>query len=283
MEKTTIILLVVALIAGAAIGYALALPALTALQSKLNDLESKLNPNFVERIKARGVLIVGTSADWPPFEYVDKDGNVVGIDIEIAKRIAQELGVRLEVKDMKFAALIEAVQKGAVDIVLADMTPTAERGKTVDFSIPYYFSKGNAIVVLKDKLGSVQKVEDLYGKKIGVQLGTIQEEWAQAALEGKSQIITYDRVYPEMFMALKRGDIDVMVLGDTVGAALCKKLPELTIAFYGGGGRIGAAVALPQGAYDLKYVVNKVIEQLLESGEMEKIFESEILKWLGES
>ncbi|MEM1697701.1 MAG: transporter substrate-binding domain-containing protein, partial [Thermofilaceae archaeon] len=90
MEKKTIVLLVVALIAGAAIGYALALPSIIALQSKLNDLQSRLNPNFVERIKARGVLIVGTSADWPPFEYVDKDGNIVGIDIEIAKRIAEE-------------------------------------------------------------------------------------------------------------------------------------------------------------------------------------------------
>lgn len=283
MDKRIVILTVAALVVGAAVGYTLNLPTIASLTARVNDLESKLNLKYVDSIKARGVLIVGTSADWPPFEYVDKNGNIVGIDIEIAKRIAQELGVRLEIKDMKFAALIEAVQKGTLDIVLADMTPTAERGKVVDFSIPYYFSKGNAIVVLKDEHRSIQKVEDLYGKKIGVQLGTIQEDWARTALGGLSEITTYDRVYPEMFMALKRGDIDVMVLGDTVAGALCKKLPELVVAFYAGGGRIGAAVALPQGAYDLKYVVNKVIEQMLESGEMEKIFESEILKWLGES
>ena len=281
MDKKVIILLTVALVAGLAVGYILSLPTVSALQAKVNDLESKLNPNYVEKIKARGTLIVGTSADWPPFEYVDSQGNIVGIDIEIAKRIAQELGVKLEVRDMKFAALIEAVKNGQVDIVLADMTPTAERGKVVDFSIPYYFSKGNAVVTLKGKAASLQKVEDLYGKKIGVQLGTIQEEWANSTLSGKAEIISYDRVYPEMVMALQRGDIDAMVLGDTIADAITKKMPDLTVAFYAGGSRIGAAVALPQNAYDLKYIVNKVIEQLLESGEMQQIFNSEILKWLG--
>lgn len=280
MAGRNIVWVVVALVVGLAVGYALSLPVQASLNKQVADLQAKLNPSFVERIKARGVLIVGTSADWPPFEYVDKNGNIVGIDIEIAKRIAQELGVKLEVKDMKFAALIEAVKNGQVDIVLADMTPTAERGKQVDFSIPYYFSKGNAVVVPKDKVNEFKSVADLYGKKIGVQLGTIQEEWANSALSGKAQVVSYDRVYPEMVMALQRGDIDAMVLGDTIANVLIGKVPNLAIAFYAGGSRIGAAVALPQGAHDLKYVVNKVIEQLLESGEMQNIFDTEIAKWM---
>jgi len=280
MPAKNLVWVVVALVAGLAAGYAASIPIQMSLRAQIAELQAKLNPNYVERIKQRGVLIVGTSADWPPFEYVDKDSNIVGIDIEIAKRIAQELGVKLEVKDMKFAALIEAVRNGLVDIVLADMTPTAERGKQVDFSIPYYFSKGNAVVVLKDRLGSFGGVADLYGKKIGVQLGTIQEEWAKSALSGKAEVISYDRVYPEMVMALQRGDIDAMVVGDIMAGVVVSKVPGLAVAFYAGGSRIGAAVALPQGAYDLKYVVNKVIEQLLESGEMEKIFETEIAKWM---
>lgn len=280
MPAKPLVWVVVALVAGVALGYAASLPVQNALRAQISELQAKLNPNYVEKIKARGVLIVGTSADWPPFEYVDKSGNIVGIDIEIAKRIAQELGVKLEVRDMKFAALIEAVKNGIIDIAIADMTPTAERSKQVDFSIPYYFSKGNAIVVLKEKLGSIKSVEDLYGKKIGVQLGTIQEEWAKSALGSNAQIVSYDRVYPEMVMALQRGDIDAMVLGDTIAGVLVKKDPSLVIAFYAGGSRIGAAVALPQGAYDLKYVVNKVIDQLLQSGEMQKIFDTEIAKWL---
>jgi ABC-type amino acid transport substrate-binding protein/tRNA A-37 threonylcarbamoyl transferase component Bud32 len=283
----------VALMLGLAAGYAASLPIqaflnaqIVDLQASLNkqvaelrDLQAKLNPNYVEKIKAKGVLVVGTSADWPPFEYVDKNGNIVGIDVEIAKRIAQELGVKLEVRDMKFAALIEAVKNGQVDIVLADMTPTAERGKQVDFSIPYYFSKGNAVLVPKSKVNDFKGVTDLYGKKIGVQLGTIQEDWAKSALGSNAQVISYDRVYPEMVMAMQRGDIDAMILG-SVMANVVSKMSNLAIAFYIEGSSIGAAVALPQSAYDLKYVVNKVVEQLLESGEMQTIFDTEIAKWM---
>ena len=160
------------------------------------------------------------------------------------------------------------------------MTPTAEREKEVDFSLPYYFSKGYAVVTLKSS--KIASESDLYGKKIGVQLGTIQEEWAQKNLAGKAEVKSYDRVYPEMVMVLKRGDIDAMIIGDTIANALVVKDPDLKVATYVGQPAIGAAVAVPQGAEDLKYVVNKVVEELMESGEMAKIFQQETLKWLGE-
>lgn len=305
-EKKVLVLVIAALILGAAIGYALALPQINSLKAELDELKktasevvalkhqlnelkaenealkaelTKYTSSYVDKIKARGKLILGTSADWPPFEYVDEKGNIVGIDIEIAKKIAEHLGVELEIKDMKFAALIEALKNGLIDIIIADMTPTAEREKQVDFSIPYYFSKGNAVITLKGK--GFTSIEDLYGKKIGVQLGTIQEEWAKENLEGKAEITSYDRVYPEMVMVLKRGDIDAIIVGDIIANVLIKKDPELVIAFYVGAASTGGAVAVPEGAEDLKYEVNKVIESLLESGEMEKIFESEIAEWLG--
>lgn len=281
MDTKTIVVIVVALLAGLAVGYALSLPVQQSLQNRIASLEEKLNSTLVQKIKARGVLVMGTSADWPPFEYVDAGGNIVGIDVEIARRIAQALGVQLEVRDMKFAALIEAVKNGQVDIVLADMTPTAERETIVDFSIPYYFSKGNAVIVLKSRAGEFKGVNDLKGRKIGVQLGTIQEEWAQSNLGNYSTITSYDRVYPEMVMALKRGDVDALIVGDIIAGVLMDKDPDLTVVFYAGGTRIGAAVAMPQGAEDLKYEVNKVLEGLLESGEINTIFESEIAKWLG--
>ena len=280
MQAKSLVWILVGLVVGAVIGYGITIPSQQAMQAKIASLEEKLHPKYVEKIKARGKLILGTSADWPPFEYVDKAGNVVGIDIEIAKRIAEELGVELEIKDMKFAALIEALRNGQIDLILADMTPTAKREQLVDFSIPYYFSKGNAIVTVKEKAGQFLEVSDLEGKGIGVQLGTIQEEWAQTNLGEKARIVSYDRVYPEMVMALKRGDIDVIVVGDIIASVLMEKDPDLTIAFYAGGTRIGAAVAVPQGAEDLKFVVNSVIEKMLESGEMEEIFKGEIDKWL---
>ena len=275
LDKTLIVGLLIGIIIGAAISYALSYSQISALQKEL----SKYNKSYVEEIKKRGKLILGTSADWPPFEYVDKDGNIVGIDIEIAKKIAEKLGVELEIKDMEFAALIEALRNGLIDIVIADMTPKAKRELLVDFSIPYYFSLGNAVVTLKGK--EISKVEDLYDKKIGVLLGSIQEEWANNTLKDKAEIYSYNKVYPDMVMILKRGDIDAIIVGDIVGNIITKKAPELTVAMYVGGSNIGAAVAVPEGAEDLKYVVNQVIEELLESGEMQAIFEKEFAKYIG--
>ena len=237
-------------------------------------------PSLVETIKSRGKLIVGTSADWPPFEYIDAKGNFAGIDIAIAERIARELGVQLEVKDMKFAALIEALKGGQVDLVIADLHHTAEREREIDFSKGYYVAYDAAVVVLKSKASEFKDEQSLYGKNIGVQLGTIQEEWANDHLKGKSNIVSYDRVYPEMVMTLKRGDLDALIVGDIIGQVLASRDPDLVVVMRLGS-LSGAAIGVPQGAEDLKYVVNKVIEDLTSSGEMDRIFQEEINKWLG--
>ncbi|MEM1575577.1 MAG: ABC transporter substrate-binding protein [Nitrososphaerota archaeon] len=237
--------------------------------------------SLVDTIKSRGKLIVGTSADWPPFEYIDAQGNFAGIDIVLAEKIAKALNVKLEIKDMKFAALIEALKGGQIDLILADMHITAEREKEVDFSKEYYIAYECAIVTLKNKASQFIDIPSLYGKNIGVQLGTIQEEWANNNLKDKASIISYDRVYPEMVMTLKRGDLDAIVVGDIIATVLERRDPDLIVAKRVGS-LAGAAVAVPQGAEDLKYVVNKVIEDLIKSGEMEQIFQEEIGKWLGE-
>jgi polar amino acid transport system substrate-binding protein len=272
--KYVLIGLLIGLIVGGLVGFVYA-------NSLLKPGAGVSCTGYIDKIKSRGKLIMGTSADWPPFEYVDKQGNIVGIDVEIGKRIAESIGVPLEIKDMKFAALIEALKNGMVDIVIADMVPTADRLKQVDFSLPYYIRKGNAVIVLKNS--SIKDINDLYGKTIGVQLGTVQEKWAQDNLNGKATIKSYDRVYPEMIMTLKRGDLDAIIVADKIGEALVTKDPDLKIAFYVGPSSVGGSVAMPKCAEDLKYVVNKVIENFINSGEIEKIFRDETLKWLESS
>ncbi|RLE55605.1 MAG: amino acid ABC transporter substrate-binding protein [Thermoprotei archaeon] len=261
--------LIIGLVLGLLIGTALLKPATVPVETAKSRLEL---------IKQRGKLIVGTSADWPPFEYVEA-GKYCGIDIRIAEEIAKELGVELEVKDMKFAALVEALRKGMVDMVIADMSITAEREKVVDFSIPYYMGC-SVVVVLKGS--GIRSVEDLYGKVIGVQLGTVQEEWAKEVLEkaGKATVKSYDRVYPEMVMALKRGDVDAIVIGNIFAEVLCRKFPELEIAFVVPGSEKFTAIALPPGDEEFKYFINKVLEKLRTTGKLNEIFDEEISKWL---
>ena len=265
--------LVVMLVIGAVLGAAgvLIYNALTPPQQP---------PSQLDEIKSRGKLIVGTSADWPPFEYIDSAGRYAGIDMALAERIARELGVQLEVKDMKFAVLIEALKGGQIDIILADIHPTAERERVIDFTKNYYIAYDGAVLVLKQGAQNIRDEQSLRGKRIGVQLGTIQEEWAKEKLGTSSEIVSFDRVFPEMVMALKREDLDAIIVGDIIGEVLAKRDPELQVVFKVGS-LGGAAIGVRQGSEELKYVINKLIEEMIDSGEMSRLFEEEIRKWLG--
>ena len=118
---------------------------------------------------AEKTLIMGTSAGFPPYEYVADDGSYAGIDVEIATAIAEKLGAKLEIKDMEFNSLISAVDGGAIDFALAGMTVTDERKESVNFSETY--ATGVQVVIVKEG-SDIKTVDDLDGKTIGVQAGT---------------------------------------------------------------------------------------------------------------
>ena len=102
----------------------------------------------LDKIKASGKIILGTSADYPPYEFhalVDGKDTIVGFDIELAKEIAKDLGVELEIKDMSFDGLLAALVSGNVDMVISGMTPTEERRQNVDFSDIYYQAVHGAV------------------------------------------------------------------------------------------------------------------------------------------
>ena len=118
---------------------------------------------------SKGTLVMGTNAAFPPYELVDDNGKIVGIDAEIAEAIAKEMGYDLEIKDMDFKSLIPSVKSGAIDFALAGMTVSDERLLEVDFSNTY--AKGVQVVIVKEG-SSIASIDDLDGKKIGVQTGT---------------------------------------------------------------------------------------------------------------
>ena len=108
----------------------------------------------LEKIKASGKIILGTSADYPPYEFhalVDGKDTIVGFDIELAKEIAKDLGVELEIKDMSFDGLLAALVSGNVDMVISGMTPTEERRQNVDFSEIYYQAVHGAVIRVADE------------------------------------------------------------------------------------------------------------------------------------
>ena len=117
---------------------------------------------------ADGVLIVGTNAEFPPFEYVGDDGEPDGFDIALIKAIGEKLGVEVEVQNMEFSSLVESIGS-KIDLAIAGMTVTEERKQSVDFSDSYY----DAVqFVILPKGSAIATYDDLKGKKLGCQLGT---------------------------------------------------------------------------------------------------------------
>ena len=122
----------------------------------------------VSEALADGVLIVGTNAEFPPFEYVGDDGEPDGFDIALIKAICEKLGVEVQVQNMEFSSLVESIGS-KIDVAIAGMTVTEERKNSVDFSDSYYDAV-QFVILPKDS--TIASYDDLKGKKLGCQLGT---------------------------------------------------------------------------------------------------------------
>lgn len=228
-------------------------------------------PVSVESIRQRGKLVVATDATWPPWEWVS-GGRVVGWDIDIAREIASSLGVQLEVRDLKWPGPLESVRAGLVDLAISAITWTPEREEVMEFSMPYY--QESIVVMVPTSRGDIRGVQDLYGKTVGVQVGTTHDEWATENLEkpGKASVRRYDKMYPYMVEALLRGDVDAIILDRSIATALAKKFAQLKVAFEIPGTAGYISVAVPKCAHDLKLAVDRVIYNLTQSGKLDEIF-----------
>lgn len=219
-------------------------------------------------------LVMATSADYPPYEFVDStSGNqeIVGFDVEIAKAITQELGYDLEIQNIDFNGLIPALQSKRADFVMAGMTPTEERKQNVDFSDIYYDAK-NTIVTVKGS--GLTTAESLNGKTVGVQLGSIQEE---AAKEIKGANVKPLNRITEMIQELKAGRVDALVMEDTVAKGFVDNNPDLEFNEIPTEGESGSAIAFPKGS-ELTPEFNRVLAEMQSSGKIEEL----VNKWFGE-
>ncbi len=139
-------------------------------EPKTTGTDAETTAEIVENPAPTGdALVMGTNAAFPPYEFVAEDGSYAGIDVEIANAVAEKLGMTVEVKDMEFDSLIPAVAGGSIDFVMAGLTVTDERKETVDFSDTY--ATGVQVIIVKED-SEIASVDDLEGKKIGVQAGT---------------------------------------------------------------------------------------------------------------
>ena len=136
---------------------------------------------LLKQIKAKGKLVVGTEAQYAPYEFKDLDANFAGCDMWLAQQIADSLGVELEVVDMAFDGIIPAVQSGQVDLGIAAFTNTPERAEEIDFS-DLYETSAQLLIVKAGNADTYSTKESLVGLKVGAQKGTIQSQLIQSAL-----------------------------------------------------------------------------------------------------
>jgi polar amino acid transport system substrate-binding protein len=250
------------------------------LVSSLVACGPKKPANHLEAIKQAGVIKVGTSADYPPFEYVDSSGNKTGFDIDLMTEVAKRLGVKLEWVDMPFDSLIAAVQQGKIDMAISAFNYSDERAQKIDFSDPYYNSE-DAYIVADSFTGQFAKPEDIANYKVGVQTGTTQDTWLTDNLvkPGKlseSNLFRYDRA-DQAAMDLKNGRIEVWMADYVPGQALVDQLGGLKVVYRGVLSSGPMNMVMPKGDTALVAEVNTIIKALDGEGFIKQL----ALKYVG--
>src|SRR3954447_22343782 len=134
--------------------------------------------NTLQAFRKKGVLVAGSSAEYPPFEYV-ADGKLIGYDVDMADEIAKRMGVRVQWEKIDFKGIVAALTAKRVDVLITALTYTQERAARIAFSDPYFDAGIGAIT---PRSSTIEKAEDLTGRKVGVQLGSSGERYVRETI-----------------------------------------------------------------------------------------------------
>ena len=232
---------------------------------------------LLEKIKAKGKLVVGTEAQYAPYEFKDLDANFAGCDMWLAQQIADSLGVTLEVVDMAFDGIIPAVQSGQVDLGIAAFTNTPERAEEIDFS-DLYETSAQLLIVKAGNADKYSTKEALAGQKVGAQKGTIQSQLILSALP-ESELFELEK-YPALALEVQNGNIAGLVVDQAVGEALVATsnggLEVSDFAFTAEEASFGKSVVIAKGNEDLVEAVNEVINKVVADGSYQKAYDNAV-------
>ncbi len=221
----------------------------------------------MKTIEKTGVLTMMTATGFPPYEYIDENGQPAGVDIDLAQMVADKLGVELEVLDMDFNLLVDSLKGGKGQLIAAAMSSTPERASQIDFSVAYH-SDGQCLMIPKGS--EIQSADDLAGKIVTVQEATTGHIYAEEELG--LEVLSFKNAV-ECANAIMNGKADAAVLDtitvDTLVAANPDQLdvlPEpLTEEEY--------VLGIAKGNDDFLEIVNEVLSEALANGTVEELKE----------
>ncbi|MGT2666328.1 transporter substrate-binding domain-containing protein [Streptococcus rifensis] len=228
--------------------------------------------DLADTITEKGKIVVAMNPEFAPFEFetlVDGKNTIVGSDVELAQAIADELGVNLELSPMSFDNVLGSLQSGKADIAISGISATAERAKVYDFSDAYYTAK-NVVIVQEGAAGELTTVDSFAGKSIAVQKGSVQEAVAKEQLpDAKIVSLTSNG---NMIAELVAGKVDAVILEEPIAKGYIANNAGITLSTLelDSSETDAYAVALPKGNEKLLEAVNKVVKELVDSGQYDQ-------------
>ena len=219
-------------------------------------------------IEAAGKIVVGTSADYPPFSYYTSDFQIDGFDVALMRAIGQRLNVEVVFKDFAFEGLLDALQLNQIDAAIAALSVTPDREKEATFTQIYYVGEDAILARADDPQGDIRVPRAMSGRRVGVQNGSVYEAWVQQNLVD-ARPITLDQMhqYGDMELAisdLKANRVDLVLL-DAVPAQLFLQSGGLKLA---GEGLVEQkyAIALPKNDDSVAVQINRALTELQNDG-----------------
>ncbi len=211
-----------------------------------------------------GVLVMATNAEFPPYEY-HEGGDIVGIDAEIAAAIAEKMGCTLEIEDIAFDSIIAEVDSSKADMGMAGMTVTEDRKQSVDFSVTYAVAR--QVVIVKEG-GDIASIDDLAGRKIGVQQGTTGDIYASDDY-GDDNVERYSKGM-EAVQALAQGKIDAVIIDNEPAKVFVSENEGLIILDEAYADE-EYAIAVRKGNTELLNAINEALDELKKDGTIDEI------------
>ena len=246
----------------------------TADSSATDSAASTATTDKLQEIKDKGKLVMGTSADYPPYEWhLIKDGKdeIIGFDIDIAQAIADELGVELEVKDMAFDGLIPALSTGKIDMIIAGMNATEERKQSVDFTDVYY-TQTDIVVIRKEDADKFTSEDSLKTAALPTPIATDHETYLLETFPD-AEIQSVPK-WNTAIMSLTTGKVDAVMMVDTVAKQFIAQNDDLMVANFDiNSTPNAAAIAVAKNGGDFLETVNNIVNEMKESGKIEELYQ----------